>query len=186
MLYKELTQSAIALPIDAIALRNIVHELTTTRTMYSTLEYMDCCRYALRTIGALMPADRFNVVEIAKTCDVGPQYIVELTEVLMALDIYEGEINAIVLRSLLGLVDDGVKPLTAAKSLGVSTEEYLWLDTYLLLNDHWLRRITDLTESMVHSNASTSAIAERMGLSKIRAYRLKRRILRQLRLYNGR
>lgn len=186
MLYKDLQQSSIVLPIDAIALSNIIEELTSSRAMYSTLEYMDSCRYALRTIGALMPADRFNVLEIAKTCDVSPQYIVELTEVLMALDIYEGEINAIVLRSLLGLVDDGVKPITAAKSLGVSIEEYLWLDTYLMLNEHWMRRVIDLAESMVHSNASTSAIADRMGLSKIRAYRLKRSILRRIRLYNAR
>ncbi len=186
MLYDDLRAASVALPIERKALLNILNELTNARSMYSTLEYIDCCRYALRTLGAILPVDTFAIDTIADAAEINQKYFPELLDALMSKDIYQNEISILTLRMLLGLIDDGVKPIRAANSLGISSEEYLWLDSYLNLNQHWMDRILSITETMVYDDASTGDLGQRIGASWWRAWLVKKAIQKRVRAYKRR
>ena len=171
------------LPVSPKGLQNVLEDLTIDRTVYYDMfEYLDVMRYAVRTIGALLPVDKFTVEYLAKTCSISYRlYSTELLEVLLCNDMYAGECSVLMLRTFLGLVDDGVKPSTAADYIGLTARELQLLENYLYVSEHWEARIKDITETMVAYDATSAQIARRIGCSRMHAYRLRKRTMRQFR-----
>lgn len=171
------------LPVSPKGLQNVLEDLTIDRTVYYDMfEYLDVMRYAVRTIGALLPVDKFTVEYLAQTCSISYRlYSTELLEVLLCNDMYAGECSVLMLRTFLGLVDDGVKPSTAADYIGLTARELSLLENYLYVSEHWEARIRDITETMVAYDATSAQIARRIGCSRVHAYRLRKRTMRQFR-----
>lgn len=178
----DLIRSAGVLPIAEEALHAIIDDLESSRDE-DLPDFVEDTRYSLRAIGAILPADHFDVHSIGQVAGIeaGPIFD-ELVEILLAQGPYEGETSVNTLRQLIGLVDDGVRPDIAARHLGVDDDELEILADHLWLQEHWTRRILDKAEIVIAEGGGPSELAQELGLtSKRDARRLHRWALKELR-----
>ena len=182
MRIEDLTRSAGILPIAEEGLRAIIDDLETSRD--EPLEdFIDETRYSLRAIGAILPTDHFDVVSIGTVAgiDAGPIFD-ELVEVLLAQGPYEGETGVNAMRTLIGMIDDGVRPDIAARHLGIDEDELEILTSHLWLQEHWVRRLLDKAEVVISDGGGPQELAEVLGMSSKRdARKLHRWASRELR-----
>lgn len=175
MSIQDLIKAAPFLPISEQALSDVLDDLIYNHDLPAE-EYLATARYAIRTIGAILPPEKLNVITIADAIELDPLTpVIRLTEVLMALGPFEGEVNVMTLRALLGLIDDGVDPHTAGKHLEIDPHEMELLEDYLYLRQHWSTRIYDLIEVVLHDGGGVREVAEKLGMSNLwHAWRLTR------------
>lgn len=175
MSIQDLIKAAPFLPISERALSDVIDDLVYNHDLPSE-EYLATARYAIRTIGAILPPERAHIIAIADAIELDPcTPVICLTEVLMSQGPFEGEVNVMTLRALLGLIDDGVDPYTAGRHLNIDPHEMELLEEYLDLRRHWAARIYDRIEVILHDGGGVLDVAERLGMSNLwHAWRLTR------------
>lgn len=175
MSIQDLIRSAPFLPISQHALSGVLDDLVYNHDLPPE-EYLATARYAIRTIGAILPPEKMNIISIADAIELDPRTpVIRLTEVLMSQGPFEGEVNVMTLRILLGLIDDGVDPHTAGTHLNIDPHEMELLEDYLDLRRHWAARIYDRIEVILHDGGGVLDVASKLGMSNLwHAWRLTR------------
>jgi hypothetical protein len=175
MTFEELIRSAPFLPISENALSTVLDDIIYHHDLPSE-EYLSTARYAIRTIAAILPPEKMNIIEIANLIELDERTpVIALTRVLMSHGPFEGEVNVMTLRTLLGLIDDGVDPVSAGQHLGINEHELELLEEYLGLRAHWASRIYDRIEVILHDGGGFLDVARTLGMPNLwHAWRLTR------------
>ncbi len=169
-----LKQNAAVLPISERGLRFVLEDLDEHREL-DPEGFLDGARYGIRAIGALLPAERFDLETLADVVDLsGRVSIADLLEVVEARGEYEGEVSATTLRAFLGLVDDGVRPNVAARFFRMDEDEFDLLCAFLDVWAHWSSRILDRVHVILLDGRGTQGIREDLGVGRFGAWRLAR------------
>ncbi len=176
----DLKRNAGILPISETGLRTLIEVLDEHRDL-SVEDFVDACRYPIRILAACLPADRFELHELARMVEVDED--VEVTWFYSAVEgtgDFDDEVGASAIRALLGLIDDGVRPSIAARHLNISEDELDVIDHFVGLERHWATRIFDRLQVLVHDGASLREIRRTFNVSRLAARRLRRAASRSL------
>lgn len=170
----DLLRNAGVLPISETGLASIVADLDENRDL-DPEAFIDAARYSIRAIGALMPPEKFDILTIAQVAGVDPVVKVsDLLEVLEARGDYIGETPVAVLRSFIGLVDDGVRPFLAARHFSIPEDEFELLTEFLDLENHWASRILDKVHVILLDGGTWRQVALELAVGPLTAWRIAR------------
>lgn len=171
MTLDELARNAGVLPISEDGLRSIIEDLQDAQDL-EPKEFIAEARYALRGIGAILPPERFDVVNIGAVAGItAVLHWPEMLEALNATGDFEGEASCTTVRQLVGLVDDCVRPDVAAKFLHIEDDEAALLEAFLDLQSHWTRRLLDRVEVVLADGGGAKQLGEQLGIDNKRAQR---------------
>jgi hypothetical protein len=177
---EHLRRNAGVLPISEAGLRNVLDDIETNRSL-DPEGFLDAARYGIRAVAALLPPERFNIVDLGREVGLDPSVTIgDLIEVVEARGYYEGEASASLTRSLIGLVDDGVRPWIAGRHLGIDEDEMEILANFLDLDRHWGRRILDRLHVILLDGGGPSEVRSTINVGRFTAWRLLRMARRTL------
>lgn len=167
-----LKENAGVLPISEIGLLNIIEDLE-DNSVYNVDEFLDNARYGIRAVAALLPPEKYSINDLIKILEVNVS-LQELLIIVEAKEEYLGEAGASIIRNLIGLVDDGVRPYLACKFLRIEENEAEILKEFLDLETHWSSRVLDKLHIIILENGGIQAVQETLIVNKFTAWRLLR------------
>jgi hypothetical protein len=169
-----LKENAGVLPISEIGLLNIIDDLE-DNSIYDLDEFLDNARYGIRAVAALLPPEKYTLLDLVKILEINPSITMdELLIVVEAREEYYGEAGASIIRNLIGLVDDGVRPYLAFKFLRIEQTEAEILEEFLDLEAHWSNRVLDKLHIIILEKGGIQAVQETLNVNKFTAWRLLR------------